>query len=777
MDTINTGKKQSILNYFKRKASTSPSQNSESGKTNKVLVTSCPVTNNENLDEKNKDCDIETNCTINSNIQLLPQINDIALFINRSLNDEEKLLVLRNVWKPPKMYKYPLLEQNKKRGLIFQSKWFDEFSWLVYSEIKKGAFCKFCAIFSKTGGALNQPLGQLVLVEYTNWKKAKKVFQNHCKLEYHINATLDAEHFINVLEKKEKSIIEQLDSDRIVQVKKNRKRLVPIIECILLCGRQELALRGHRGEKRNILIDENAIQNAGNFRAILQFRAKGDIFLQNVLEGTDTINEAQCFSVLADETTDISTSEQLTLCVRYIDSEGNLNEDFLKFIIVESLTGSDLSAAILNGLVECGLDCAFLIGQGYDGASNMSGKVQGVKSYIQTKYPKAIYVHCAAHSLNLAVSTASDLKPIRNCLGIIEKVYTFLNTPKRSAVMFHVIDNENADLNIKKLKRLCATRWIQRYDAVNDFCELLPYVMISLDKISEWRDSSGADASILKKAIDSEFLISLFVIKKLFSFGLPLCRQLQLKRIDLKDAVQLAEDTITSLKNIRENIEQEFQIIYNSVKEMANIIDVEIKAKRITNKQKHRANYKTENDENMELVDFFRISIFIPYIDNFISQLELRFVDHKKIFEGFECLFSNQSSKEELESFNNLLEFYTPLIDSNNSTAELMLWKVKLSRLNIVPKTSLEAFLLCDAKIFPNINKLLKILCTLPVSTATPERTFSTLKRVKTYLRNTTGQNRLNGLCMLSVHKNINVTPDEVLNILSLSSRKLDFVL
>jgi hypothetical protein len=69
-----------------------------------------------------------------------------------------------------------------------------------------------------------------------------------------------------------------------------------------------------------------------------------------------------------------------------------------------------------------------------------------------------------------------------------------------------------------------------------------------------------------------------------------------------------------------------------------------------------------------------------------------------------------------------------------------MLWKVKLSRLNIIPKTSLEACLLCDPKIFPNINKLLKILCTLPVSTATPERTFSTLKQVKTYLRNTTAQ-------------------------------------
>jgi len=40
------------------------------------------------------------------------------------------------------------------------------------------------------------------------------VFQIHCTLEYHINATLDAEHFINVIEKKEKYIIEQLDSDR-----------------------------------------------------------------------------------------------------------------------------------------------------------------------------------------------------------------------------------------------------------------------------------------------------------------------------------------------------------------------------------------------------------------------------------------------------------------------------------------------------------------------------------------------------------------------------------
>lgn len=44
---------------------------------------------------------------------------------------------------------------------------------------------------------------------------------------------------------------------RIIKAKENRKRLVPIIECIILCGRQELALRGHRGETGKILVDKN----------------------------------------------------------------------------------------------------------------------------------------------------------------------------------------------------------------------------------------------------------------------------------------------------------------------------------------------------------------------------------------------------------------------------------------------------------------------------------------------------------------------------------------
>jgi len=71
----------------------------------------------------------------------------------------------------------------------------------------------------------------------------------------------------------------------------------------------------------------------------------------------------------------------------------------------------------------------------------------------------------------------------------------------------------------------------------------------------------------------------------------------------------------------------------------------------------------------------------------------------------------------------------------------------------------------------------LEILATLPVSTATAERTFSTLRRIKTYLRNTTGEDRLTGLALLSIQKEINVDPNEVVRRFALIPRRQGFIL
>lgn len=89
-------------------------------------------------------------------------------------------------------------------------------------------------------------------------------------------------------------------------------------------------------------------------------------------------------------------------------------------------------------------------------------------------------------------------------------------------------------------------------------------------------------------------------------------------------------------------------------------------------------------------------------------------------------------------------------------------------------KNARNAFLAGDESIFPTVRKLLQIFVTLPVTTSSSERSFSTLRRLKSYLRNTTSADRLNGLALLNIHPNVAVSSDAVLDELAKSSRKLE---
>ena len=81
----------------------------------------------------------------------------------------------------------------------------------------------------------------------------------------------------------------------------------------------------------------------------------------------------------------------------------------------------------------------------------------------------------------------------------------------------------------------------------------------------------------------------------------------------------------------------------------------------------------------------------------------------------------------------------------------------------------------CDKSLFPNIHTLLEVLATLPITTCTAERSLSTMKRLKTPLRNSTGHDRLSDLAVLSTHWEIDVSEDEVLDRMLLKNRRLLF--
>lgn len=510
--------------------------------------------------------------------------SDISSFRNKNkqLNDGDKIKILQGLSAPQKKFEFPSTTfGNKSRK--FQYDWLENYKWLIYSKSEDGAYCKYCFIFSQkeVGHNSGQITGHLVSDPYRNWKKALESFQKHQTTQYHRAASIKADNFLAVMAGESQSIDSQVDSVRTRQIQENQEKLAPIIKTVILCGRQGLPLRGHRDHGEfNVSVEPE--ENEGNFRALLRARIdSGDVNLKKhfetcprnatyiswniqnqIIEACDIIikrkiasevNSSKCLSILADETTDISTIEQCSICVRYVKNIGTSHnqfticENFLTFVPIKSTCGKDLADAIINELILCNIDVSNLRGQGYDGASNMSGHLKGTQACIAKDHPTALYVHCAAHNLNLAISSASGIPPIRNCMGTIEKVYTFFNTPKRQQVLQHQVQLLFPESRRDRMKQMCPTRWIQRHDSVMVMVQLLKPVHSALQEISLWKDKeSSSGAFVLLSALaQSQFVISLFSVEKLLGYSLPLSKILQLENSDLAFAMDNAEETIS----------------------------------------------------------------------------------------------------------------------------------------------------------------------------------------------------------------------------------------
>ena len=163
------------------------------------------------------------------------------------------------------------------------------------------------------------------------------------------------------------------------------------MKTVIFCGQQNIALRGHQDSALDVDRDVEGTRNHGNFIALLKFRIDaGDTILENDLSAaaqnaTYTSNiiqnqiiirrvvDSKWFTVIADEVTDVSNREQLSIVLRYVDNSTLIvREDQVVFIECdEGISGRDLADKITGSLKEFGLDLQYLRGQAYDGVGNM----------------------------------------------------------------------------------------------------------------------------------------------------------------------------------------------------------------------------------------------------------------------------------------------------------------------------------------------------------------------------------------------------------------------
>jgi len=196
------------------------------------------------------------------------------------------------------------------------------------------------------------------------------------------------------------------------------------------------------------------------------------------------------------------------MCVRYVDLNNQLLEDFLCFLPVYDLTGENLTRIILEECEKLGLDLNKLIGRGYDGAGNiMSGQFNGVQSRIRQLYLKAVFVHCASHRLNLTLSSALSTKNVRNCLGVMKNIiHLFRNNALAGETLKNSILKLIPETKKTRLVALRETRFIERHEAVNVFVELFEPIIVSLQNIKETDRAVSAKACLLSAAVEKVVL-------------------------------------------------------------------------------------------------------------------------------------------------------------------------------------------------------------------------------------------------------------------------------
>ncbi|XP_031096957.1 zinc finger MYM-type protein 1-like [Ipomoea triloba] len=293
---------------------------------------------------------------------------------------------------------------------------------------------------------------------------------------------------------------------------------------------------------------------------------------------------------------------------------------------------------MLDAIKALGLQIDDVRGQGYDNGSNMKGKHQGVQKRLLEVNPRALYMPCACHSLNLTVSDMahSCVKAI-SFFGVMQRLYAlFSSSPKRWKIL---LDNVPS-LTVKYLSN---TRWESRIKSVKAIRFQAPEIRLALLELSNSCDDakSKSEADSLVSALENfEFLLGIVIWHDILFAIHMVSKKLQSKSMCIETTMNQIEGVINFFEKYRN---EGFASSMNIAKNIANTL--------------------------------------MPAIE--------------------------------------ILEF------------------VKV------------------ADCFPMVSIAYRLLLTIPVTVASAERSFSKLKLLKTYLRSSMSQERLNGLAILCIEKDI----------------------
>jgi hypothetical protein len=656
-----------------------------------------------------------------------------------------------------------------KAKLSYKKDWETKYPWVYCNDAREGMFCGTCKRWGKPPAGSR---GAWTTRGIMDWNHATELLKQHADSQWHRDAAAaaamaeQAERGKSVLELQCSSAAREAAEKR----QKNRHVLLKLLRSVYFLVknriphsttyRQLVELQVANGDQ---LLEQHINQHPLNAQYTSRFSATMlieaiDTWLERKL--LQSLKSSPCFTILADECQDITSQEELSICFRWLVN-GCPEEHYLTTLHVKSTDANAITGAIISYMSEKNLEYRKLVGQGYDGAAAFSGHRSGVQKRMRVHAGHALYIHCSCHRLQLAsIQAAESVTPIKKMFGTMESLWKmFYYSPKKAEALKDV----QCVLNLPELKvdKPSDTRWLSHERCLRAIRKELSSLIITLDNFYE--GSGDAEAYGLSLVLSSfSGIATIFLLSAVLDLLARLNCFMQKKSADFSRLPIILEGVISEVKELKKDGAEWCNQVETNISKLTNEQGIQI-----------RSSSTRTGCANVTTMSEYRESVATPYIDSVVSNITSRFSDtsvkllvSSSIFDPA-LLPSDEASLSDYgtEQLQALVDFYgnevttefdgkkytsSPLIDGDEVFAEWRLFKRALARevKALVEKKKLTNLpTLQEVKremestntytdIFPEIFKLLNILLTLAVGTATVERSFSQMKLVKTRLRN-----------------------------------------
>ncbi|XP_022167732.1 zinc finger MYM-type protein 1-like, partial [Myzus persicae] len=544
------------------------------------------------------------------------------------------------------------------------------------------------------------------------------------------------------------------------------------------------------------------------------------------------LKQSGLFAVIIDTTTDVANIEQFTFLVRYIH-EGKPYERLLCLEAATDATGKGMFDTFCCITEKYQIDWKKdLCAQSYDGAATMQGEYSGLKTLIQNENPRAVYVWCFAHIMNLViVDTLDYTTEIRNFFGELQGLVSYMRARKRTATFYDCQKNLNVGSKskdrIRKIKNFSDTRWTSHDRVISVIHDKFDALIDTLKILSSSTDRvTSSNANIFLQTNSSfSFILILKLMGRIFSITTPTSCYLQSKNIDFIQAFQLIDNSKKQLGALRSD--EKFIDLVRESRQFSidhNLLESNFKESRVRKKKKMSG--EQVNDEiTVSPSERFKINTYFTALDQIKTSINNRYNGAREIFKDLSLLSPNRLmeisrspnampkdsflylsqwikdinvdklkneyivfSKNITELINcttlptelhsNVIETSENMLgmDSNDESSDDERTVVEDNTKSYGP-TALEIMHLLSThdlkSAFPNLYLAYQGLCTMPSSSASAERSFSKVKLIKTRLRSTMGQSRLESLLILSSERDKEINIEDAINTFGNSSNLL----